>query len=51
MANKTEKEINEAYDSYDTIKEILNGADQEINEVFIDIIRATLEWVRGDYDD
>lgn len=48
---KDEKEIRVALDSYDKLKLIIEGADQEVNEVFVDIVKATLKWVLNELED
>lgn len=40
-----EEEIKMALDSYEKLERIINEAEQEVNPIFVDIVKATLEWV------
>lgn len=42
---RNEKEIREAEKNYDILKMIIEDADQYINDVFVDVVRSTLDWV------
>jgi len=48
---RSEKEIRKAYNDYDTLKEIIENADQEISEVAVDLVRAAFDWVLEEEDE